>query len=647
MAETIAKAPLGGSDDTSFFGHPKGLAILFLTEMWERFSYYGMRALLIFYLTQHFLFSDQRSAMIYGAYTALVYVTPVIGGTLADRFLGSRKAVTFGAILLVLGHFGMAFEGKQSQEFVSYEGASYEIVTEGRGDNAKRHLAAGNDKFDISFSELGIEVEGTEGTIIPALLPAGAYEKNVQTNPTFLNIFYLSLALIIAGVGFLKANISTIVGALYDQGDIRRDSGFTIYYMGINLGSFLATLACGYLGQTYGWKYGFGLAGFGMLLGLFVFTRWQSLLGGRAEPPNPAILKEKVFAGLSRELLIYVGGVVMVGVSFVLIKNEGFVGDLLNGFALLVIATILSFSLYTIGKKDGSGDHKLERGVFYLSFVLLFLPVLASFAAKFGIGAFDIFSSAAGKYGMYAGLAMLVVILVANIMTVPSEDRDRMLVASFLILVQLPFWSLFEQAGSSLSLLTDRAVDRNMFGWEIPASMFQSLNAFFIFTIAPLFAAMWIWLAKHKREPSTPVKFSIAVLLVGLGFIVLVQGMKMSGTEGLTPMIWIVLLYLLHTMGELCLSPVGLSAITKLSMPRVVGMMMGAWFLASGFANYVAGIIAASTGAETVGGEIVDLAAAKANYIEVYAKVGMVAIGIAIAIFIVTPILKKGMHGTR
>ena len=232
-------------------GHPRGLYVLFMTEMWERFSYYGMRALLIFYLTQHFLFTDNKAFLIYGAYTSLVYLTPVIGGILADRYLGSKKAVTFGAILLVLGHFGMAFEG-------------------------------------------------------PAAIANG--DGSIERNPVYLQIFYLSLALIISGVGFLKANISTIVGALYEQGDPRRDSGFTIFYMGINVGAFLGALVAGWLGQTYGWSYGFGAAGLGMLAGLAVFRRGQPSLMGHAEPPDPAALRESVFAGINREILIYIGG---------------------------------------------------------------------------------------------------------------------------------------------------------------------------------------------------------------------------------------------------------------------------------------------------------------------------------------------------
>jgi POT family proton-dependent oligopeptide transporter len=633
-----------GSTDTSFFGHPKGLAILFLTEMWERFSYYGMRALLIFYLTQHFLFSDQRSALIYGAYTALVYVMPVIGGMLADRYLGSRKAVTFGAILLVLGHFGMAFEGEQSNQFVQYDGASYELVTEGRGDDAVRYIESDSARSTISFSEEGMVIDDAASTGLPSVLPRDEFELTVETDLFFLNIFYLSLAFIISGVGFLKANISTIVGALYSKDDPRRDGGFTIFYMGINLGSFFAVLLCGYLGQVYGWKYGFGLAGIGMLIGLLVFLRGQASLMGKAEPPFPEKLKEAAFGPINKEMAVYLGGFLMVAISWLLVMNEGFVGDILNGFGLLMMAFIIGTSLFVFGRAGDGKNPVLEKGLFGLGFILLAIPVLIGAFNTLGFDT-SFLPASLSSWPMIAGALLVGLVIVLDVMQIPSVDRDRMLLALFLILLQLPFWALFEQAGSSLNLFTDRVVDRMVFGFEVPASWFQSLNAGFIFLLAPVFAWLWVALAKRNMEPNTIVKFGLGILQVGLGFLVLVQGINMTGSDGLTPMIWIVLIYLLHTTGELCLSPVGLSMVTKLSVPRVVGMMMGAWFLASGFGNYVAGAIAASTGAETVGGEIVNLDAARATYADVYMNVALVAIGIAVAVLLLSPFLKHLGHG--
>jgi len=506
------------SEVKEFLGHPTGLFVLFFTEMWERFSYYGMRGLLIFYLTQHFLFSDEKSYAIYGAYTALVYLAPVLGGALADRYLGARKSVTLGAILLVLGHIGMAIEG------------------------------------------------------LPATMVMIDGVNTVVRDGFYLQIFYLSLALIITGVGFLKANISTIVGALYEQDDPRRDSGFTIFYMGINLGAFCAALLCGYLGQAVGWWAGFGAAGVGMVFGLFVFLKWQGLLLGTAEPSNPALLTEKIFAGLSREILIYLSAAGAVLVFWQLVQHQALVGQLLGGFGAIVLAIIL----------------------------------------------------------LYAFLKC------------SAEERDRMFVVSFLIFMSVIFWALFEQAGSSLNLLADRSVDRDVMGLTVMASQLQSLNSFFIIVFAPFFAMLWVYLARRGWEPNTPMKFSLAIAQVGLGFLVLVYGAGLAD-GGKIALIWIVLLYLLHTTGELCLSPVGLSMVTKLSVAKMVGFMMGVWFLASAAANYIAGMIANLTSAEngTSGAE------ALSRTMDVYTNVGLLALGIALALAILSPILKKAMHGVH
>jgi len=502
------------STDTSFFGHPKGLMILFFTEMWERFSYYGMRALLIFYLTQHFLFGREKAYLIYGAYGALVYVTPVIGGLLADKYLGSRKAVIFGAILLVLGHLGMAFEGPTA-------------IADGSG--------------------------------------------VVERNPLYLNIFYLSLALIIAGVGFLKANISTIVGAMYDKGDRRRDAGFTLFYMGINLGAAGGAILAGWLGQTYGWKYGFGLAGIGMLAGLVVFLKGQHLLMGRAEPPSQEKLLAKSPIGLSNEWTIYLGTAIGVVTVWKLIQYQELVGTLLGLFGLVVVLGILYFSFTKCSK----------------------------------------------------------------------EERDQMIMALLLMIFSIVFWALFEQAGSSLNLYTDESVDRSIFGINVPASVFQSINAIYIVIFGPVFAALWLYLGKRDKEPSIPAKFGIAMILLGLGFMVLVWGANGAG-DAKTPVMFIFLIYLLHTFGELCMSPVGLSAVTKLSVPRVVGLMMGTWFLASATGNFAASMIARMTASGE--GEVSD----PNKVIEVYSQVGMMSIAFGVIILILTPLIfKRLMHGVR
>tara|TARA_B100000768_G_scaffold37024_1_gene35707 strand:- start:4776 stop:6503 length:1728 start_codon:yes stop_codon:yes gene_type:complete len=562
-------------NEKTIMGHPRGLVILFLTEMWERFSYYGMRGLLVIYLTQHFLFSDERSSLLYGAYTALVYVMTIIGGSLADRYLGARKAVTFGAILLTLGHFGMTFEGSGSRQLLEYNDTQYEISLDARGGDAKQLIISDSGTSYVTFTETDMLIAEPETVDLPAVIPRDQFTMSVETEEGYLMMLYLSLALLIAGVGFLKANISTIVGSLYGFGDSRRDSGFTIFYMGINMGAFLASIFCGYLGIVHGWKYGFGLAGIGMLVGLVVFLSCQSWLEGKAEPPSVEKLKEKVFLFINVEWMCYLVGLAIIAVSMLLVMNEELVGGILGPIGIIMMVGMVSYSLT-----------KLH-----------------------------------------------------------GDERSRMLAAIYFILAQIPFWALFEQAGSSLNLLTARLVDRTIFGWSVPGPVFQSLNAGYIFIFAPLVAWLWIWLARRNLNPSTPVKFALGVAMAGLGFLALVGGMKGSGEVGLTPVIFIFLIYWIHTMGELMVSPVGLSAVTKLAPARIVGMTMGAWFLYSGLSNFLAGVIARTTGAETIGGQMTNVAAAKAGYIEVYSQVGFIALGISVLMLLISPVITKMMHG--
>ena len=495
--------------------HPKGLYILFFAEMWERFSYYGMRALLILYLTKHFLFTDGQAYGIYGAYTTLVYITPVIGGMLADRYLGQRKAILIGAILLVIGHLGMAFEG--------------EPVTD------------------------------------PALRDA-----------TVLNVFYLSLAFIIAGVGFLKANISAIVGELYPKTDERRDSAFTLFYVGINLGAFAGALIAGGLGEEIGWAWGFGAAGLGMLAGLVVFAWGKPLLQGVGEPPNPAMLAEKVGGVISREWLIYVLSFLGVGLIWFLVRDE----------------TTVGYTLYT---------------------------------------------AMALTYGF---------ILYKSLFGMPAHARNRIIAALFFITMNVLFWALFEQAGSSLNLYTDRSVDRTIFGGEVVASVFQSLNAMYIVLLGPIFALFWAFLAKRNLDPSTSAKFGLGMIQLGLGFLVLVWGANMAGIGVATPVIFIFLVYLLHTTGELCLSPVGLSAMTRLSTPNLVGLIMGAWFLASGAGNFVAAQIAKLTSSAELEGldESMAADALQSKVLEVYSQIGWIAVGVGVVLILISPLVRKLMH---
>lgn len=576
--QTTSSSVAGTSTSNTILGHPRGLFILFLTEMWERFSYYGMRSLLILYLTQHFLLSDERSSTIYGAYTALVYVMTIIGGTLADKYLGSRKAVTFGAILLVLGHVGMAFEGSGARQLMSYQGQDYQLTLDGRGGDANQIIVSAQGSSAISFNEgaTNMLIANPAAVGLPASIPVQDYSLRTEADAFYENVMYLSLSLIIAGVGFLKANISTIVGSLYGFGDTRRDSGFTIFYMGINLGAFLASILCGGLGIAYGWKYGFGLAGIGMLLGLFTFLRFQHWLEGRAEPPDPAKLKEKVLGFINVEQLCYLTGLGIIAVSMLLVMNSHLVND---------------------------------------------------------------------SYVGLLGVIILVVMVGYAFVKCQGDDRDRMLASIYFILAQIPFWALFEQAGSSLTLFTDRLVERSLFGFIVPSPVFQALNAMYIVMFAPVMAWLWIALAKRGLNPSAPVKFSLGVAMAGLGFLSLVAGMKLSGADGMTAVLFIFLIYWIHTIGELMVSPVGLSAVTKLAPASAVGMTMGAWFLYSGLANYLAGVIGEATGAETIGGQLVDVAAAKANFVDVYSEVGYISLAVAAVMLLVAPLIRRMMHG--
>ena len=502
-----------------FLGHPKGLIFLFLTEMWERFSFYGMKALLIFYLVKYHLFSDASGNLIVGSYAAMVYAMPVIGGYLADKYLGFRKAVTFGAILLVLGHLGMAYEG-----------------------NAATEMANGL----------------------------------VARDNAAIQVFFLSLSLIVLGVGFLKANISSIVGQLYEENDPRRDGGFTIFYMGINLGSFLATIICSYLGEHYGWSYGFGAAGIGMLLGLVCFIYGSKYFEGKAEPKDPAYLEEKLFGLISREWIIYLTSIASLIVIWTIIQNHTAVEW------LLIIASIGS-----------------------LVYILLQLSKCS------------------------------------------PVERDRLIALTLLIIFSVVFWALFEQAYTSLNLFAERSLNRNMpLIGEVPAGSFLSLNALFIIIFAPVFAWLWVWLDKRNIQPNTAVKFGLAILLVGLGFGALVMGGSFAN-GGKVAAIWLVLAYLLHTWGELCLSPVGLSSVTKLSPGRIVGFMMGVWFLATAAAEYVSVLLANLASIDTSGGEVLDVSAATAGYIDLFYKLFMTGLIIGVSLLLISPMIKRLMHGVK
>ena len=331
--------------------HPRGLIVLFFAEMWERFSYYGMRGILIFYLTQHLLFDQATASAQYGSYTSLVYLLPLLGGILADRYLGTRKAVAFGALLLVAGHFTMAYEGKPATQNLVYAGQSYSVATEGRMDGRTARLIVGGKPYAFTAAKSGgLEIVSLPADAgLPGVLPAGSFKMETTQDKAGVNAFYLAVSLIIMGVGFLKPNISTIVGQLYPQGDPRRDSGFTLYYYGINLGDFWAAVACGLLGQKVGWWAGFGLAGVGMAAGWLAFVLGKGLLQGKGEPPNPELLAKPLFGPINREGLIYLAAILGVGAVWLLVPHNDIVGIALQ-LATLGSAAVITWILVFVCK---------------------------------------------------------------------------------------------------------------------------------------------------------------------------------------------------------------------------------------------------------------------------------------------------------
>jgi POT family proton-dependent oligopeptide transporter len=449
------------SGDTSFFGHPRGLATLFFTEMWERFSYYGGRALLILYMTDAAVngglgMSVATAGALYGLYTASVYMTNLPGGWIADKFLGARNAVFYGGVIIALGNLC---------------------------------LAAG-------------------GT----------------------TLFYTGLALNTIGTGLLKPNVSTMVGSMYAQGDQRRDAGFSIFYMGINLGAFIAPLICGYLGQTIDWRLGFAAVAVGMSFGLIQFRMGDRHLGeaGRHLSSHSA----EAAAQQRRSLLV----------------GLGVVGALVLVPVLLDMAGVIQITIEWVRNAVG---------------VLLLLIPIVYFTVLFMTGGWT------------------------------KDERNRIIAIIIFYLAAALFWGSFEQAGSTLNLFADRHTQNSVFGWAFPSTWWQSANSIFLISLAPVFAWLWLWLNRRKAEPSTPLKFSFGLLFVALGFLLLVPAaLAVQGGEGIRvgPQ-WLLGVYFLHTIGELCLSPVGLSTMTKLAPEKVVGQMMGIWFLGAATGNFIGGTV--------------------------------------------------------
>ena len=635
-----------------FLGHPTGLFVLFFAEMWERFSYYGMRALLLLYMLKGFLnYDDQRAYAVYGAYTSLVYMTPFFGGLLADRFLGPRIAVIIGGLLMAAGHLVMTQENTM--------------------------------------------------------------------------LFYLALALLITGNGFFKPNISTMVGQLYPAGSTKRDSGFTLFYMGVNLGASLSPLLCGYIGETYGWHKGFGLATIGMLVGLAIF----------------------VMPTLVTQLLIGTGAI-GTALSLFYFVPDNLTAKVVNAFValLLVIAGGISVRALGLGGiPDKVGRPPIGRPRFLLPIlggILICIPLLALFVSDFSIlrasgepvrlvaaetiASIKNFGGLLGEVGSIflteiskpAGILLAVTgilafgYLIFETFRLDKIARQRMFVVLVLTFFSMLFWAFFEQAGSSVNNFTDRNVDRvaesrtvtaedvgttikiqptqeqlgytngetvftlsqldklrkanqpdQTIDWvvvednlgmglaerdnELAASTFQAANPVYILTFGLLFTALWSWLANRGQEPTTPYKFALGLVQLGLGFAAFWMGTVNADSRGMVGVSWLLIGYMFQTTGELCLSPVGLSMVTRLSPKVLVSTVMGAWFLATAFSQYLAAIISQFTGVEHGEGteKVIPPPIETVNvYGDVFRNIALAAIVSGVICLALAPLLQKWMH---
>ncbi|MBN7828892.1 MFS transporter [Stenotrophomonas maltophilia] len=577
------------SDD--FLGHPKGVYVCFFTEMWERFSFYGMKALLLLYLTKYHLFGDKAGLDLLGAYGGLVYCIPVFGGMLADRWLGMRRAVLFGGILLVLGHLGMAFEGH----------AAYRVNGE------------------------------------------------VVRDTSALAVTYLSLALIIMGVGFLKPNISTIVGKLYAKDDPRRDSGFSLFYAGINLGALFSSLVCGFLGEAYGWKYGFGAAGIGMLAGLAMFLWGQKYLQGHAEPPQPAALKQKVM-GLPREWLIYLCAVLGVLPVAWLMWAAGNGAFALGGeisLALMLMLVVLGGVLVWFAWFTGSKCTPVQRQQMIALMVLIFMALV-------------FFTMYEQSYGSWV--------------TFTDRLLTKDIVPSLVITGGTPLpWSIISLLLAPLGFVISARLSERRPGSAAPRTFFAAivvlmlvllvrdclvipqtagsltyLGGLFLVLLAPAFAALWTWMDRRGWEPGKPVKSAWGLVIGALSFVPLALAAQQVGATGeMASVWWLVLAYFLLASGEMCLSPVGLSAVTQLAVPRVMSLMMGTWFLATAFSETLAALFGKLAAIEVPEGESLDMVAAAGAYAHLFWLLMWIGLGCALAAFIAAPLLKKMMHGVK
>jgi proton-dependent oligopeptide transporter, POT family len=517
-------APAGGG---TFLGHPRGLSTLFFTEMWERFSYYGMRALLILFMTAPAAgtnpglgFGESTAGAVYGLYTSMVYLLTLPGGWIADNLWGQRRAVFVGGVIIALGHFTLA------------------------------------------------------GPLI-----------GLPDIPTF----YLGLLFIVVGTGLLKPNVSTMVGDLYldpdsttdsirkEEWGARRDAAFSIFYMGINIGATLGPFVCSTLGEKVSWHWGFSAAGFGMVLGLIQYRMGDRYLGEAGYLKTTDSLD--AVARRSRSFFLAAGAVAAGTAIVVFLLVTGALGMTLESFATWVGYGILLFAILFFTT---------------LIFSAVWAGALAALFAALCVALVPGMGTVGGQWAILITLGAFILMnmgLLARGAEV-SIEKKRLMVIFWLFLLAAIFWSGFEQAGSSMNLFAQDLTDRVVFGWEFPAGYLQNVNPFFIIVFAPVFGMLWTWLAYRDRNPSIPMKFALALLALAAGMFVLAWGASYASATNRVSMAWLVVTYFLFTVGELALSPVGLSSMTKLAPAGRLGQMMGVWFIATALGNLFAGLVA-------------------------------------------------------
>jgi len=579
-------------DEKTWLGHPRQLARLFSIEMWERFGFYGMRALLVLYLTKHFLFQDHQASGIVGGYLSLVYLTPVIGGWLADQYLGSKRAVKWGALVMAAGYLMLCFGGEQAKPFVTIAGQQYAVSqTEAASpltpNTAPQTVQMNGQMLTIhGMPDQSVQLLAADGHVAQTV-PAAQFEAGAQGSAFHTTLLLFALGLIVIGNGFFKPNISTIVGTLYAPGDKRRDAGFTIFYAGINIGSILGQLVAPTLADHFGWWAGFLSVSVVLLIGWAMTQFDGGRLDGYGEPPAQE--------GKDKAPLIYILSIASVVLFWLIFRN-------------------------VINTPEASGSTVWEY--------IVATPLL-------------------GKALLVIFLAAVIGIPIWSWKVGDKVEFQMMLAAIILVIFNVTFWALFEQAASSLTLFADRNTDLQLFGFHLTAPMTQQFNPIVVVLFAPVLSYLWLGLAKRNLEPSIQTKFALALVLVGLGFVVLSWSGATANEAAQVSLWWLVLTYFLHSIAELCISPVGLSMITKLSLARVVGMMMGVWFLSISVGEYLAGAAAQAASVQTVGGEVTNPQLALATYTHTFMTGGELTIGAGIVLLLISPWLRKLMHGVK